>query len=122
MKKQEEKKHQVEYFTFEKTGDTVSGKLNGFCKTQFGVVASIGKYSVNINKVTLLKIFREYKNIIKAGKEISIKYVKQVPVKNSKSSKVKIFEVVYDGNILEVSSDFELVESLNDSKFSDIFN
>jgi hypothetical protein len=109
------------YFSFNEVGDSVSGELQGFFRGQFGLVVGIGDFLINVNKTALIKIFRDYREKLKAGGELEISFIEEVAVKNSKKNKVKIFSVVYNGEQL-ISNDFALVEDLSDAKFNDLFN
>lgn len=105
-------KSKLEFFKFEKIGDSIEGQFKGYHTTQYGICAEIGSNLVGLQNANLKSIFSYSRHKIEIGSVISITYIEKKVTKAK--YKVKIFKVICDGvelvseNSFHIASDTEL--------------
>ena len=96
---QNKKKDKIEFFKFDKVGDSITGKVTGFIKTGFGInLVFDGKTAVGLNKVQLSRLVVLHADAIMQADKVVIEFKKES--KGKSGFKTKVFAVYVDGEEL----------------------
>ena len=105
----------LEFFKFEKIGDSIEGKFNGYHTAQYGICAEIGSNLVGLQNANLQSTFGYNRHQINKGDTLQITYVEKKVTKAK--FKVKVFQVLLNGNEIVSENSFHVASENELEKF-----